>query len=240
MDQQALARAEIPLIISYFTPGTAYERNADLLRADCARLGLSARIEPRPARPSWVENCAQKVAFIRDMHLEEGRPLLWLDADARLRRRPDIFENLEADLAVVRLDGWALYTGQIYFGAGRGATRLLDLWCDYCTRFPWVWDQVSLGYVWWELSLRDPIEVIWLKQKALYERAARGRLGRLRQAIFRAAPILQLQESRRSKSMQSAAREFATDDLPLWWREAASRDTPFPLDARQLAALGLA
>lgn len=230
-----------PLIVSYYTPGTAYEAHAMALAEDASRLRLAARIEPRPARGSWVENCAQKAGFIRELHREERRPLLWLDADARLRRPLAVLQGSSADFAIVRERGWAFYSGQIYFGAGPAASRLLDIWCDYCARFPQVWDQVSLGYAWWELSLRETVEVLWLKRR-LFQKTPRSTAERLRQRLFPPAPILQRQESRRSKAAQGApARpEFGMDDVPLWWRKAAAREAPFPLDAAQLGALGLA
>ncbi len=181
-----------------------------------------------------------KAGFIREMHRQEQRPLLWLDADARLRRPLHELDGVTADLAVARQSGWSFYTGQIYFGAGPCAARLIDAWCDYCERFPLVWDQVSLGYAWWDLSLREKVGVVWLDE-ALFEKAARGAFGRLRQRLFRRAPIRQQQESRRSKLLQTdpARAEFGTDDVPHWWREAAAREAPFGLTEPQRCELGI-
>ncbi len=230
-----------PLIVSYYTPGTAYEANAMLLLQDARRLGLPARIEPRPARGSWVENCAQKAGFIREMHRQEQRPLLWLDADARLRSKLRLLEATGADLGIARLHGWEFYTGQAYFGAGPATTRLLDIWCGYCERFPEIWDQVSLGYAWWELSLQEKISTIWFDSK-VFQKISRRPAVRLWQRLLTRPPIVQLQESRRSKAAQGAPerREFGMDDIPLWWRQAAQRQAPFPLNAAQRSALGLA
>jgi hypothetical protein len=52
----------------------------------------------------------------------------------------------------------------------------------------------------------------------------------------------QRQESRRSKARQGTPQhpEFGMDEVPIWWRRAAARNAPFPLDATQLTALGLA
>jgi hypothetical protein len=144
-----------PLIVSYYTLGTAYETHAMALAEDARRLGLAARIEPRAARGSWLENCAQKASFIQEIHRQEQRPLPWLDADARLHRPLHELQGITADFAAVRRRGWEFSGGQVYFGAGPATTRLLDIWCDYCERFPQIWDQVSLGYAWWELSLQE-------------------------------------------------------------------------------------
>ena len=229
-----------PLIVSYFTPGTAYEVHAMALLGDVRRLGLEARIEPRRTMGSWVENCAQKARFISEMHREEQRPLLWLDADARLRRPLRELAGIKADFAIVRRHGWSFYGGQIYFGVGPRAAHLLETWCGYCEAFPSIWDQVSLGYAWWDESLREPVGTVWLDE-AVFEKAARGAVGRLRQRLFRKAPILQRQESRRSKALQGGAARltFGSDDLPQWWRQAAAREAPFPLETAQRRELGL-
>lgn len=229
-----------PLIVSYYTPGTAYEDHARVLAEDVRRLGLAARIEPRPARGSWLENCAQKAGFIREMHQQERQPLLWLDADARLYRKLHELEGITADFAAVRRRGWEFVGGQIYFGTSPAATKLLDIWCDYCERFPQIWDQVSLGYAWWELSLQQQFTTYWLEQR-LYTRVARRPAVRLLQQLFARAPILHQQESRRSKAKQSGPvrPEFGMDNIPLWWRDAAERQAPFPLDEQQRRDLGL-
>ncbi len=230
-----------PLIVSYYTPGTAYEARAASLREDVRRLGLNARIEPRAARGSWLENCAQKALFIREMYQAERCALLWLDADARLFRPLHEVENIAADFAVVRRQGWEFMSGQIYFGSTPVAGRLLDLWCDYCERFPHIWDQVSLGYAWWELSLREDFSTLWLRE-SLYRRVAKHRFGKLLQRFSARPPVIHLQESRRSKSRQglTALPEFGMDDLPAWWRAAAMRQAPFPLDESQRRDLGIA
>jgi hypothetical protein len=172
-----------PLIVSYYTPVTTYEDHAMVLAEDVRRLGLAARIEPRPARGSWLENCAQKAGFIREMHQQKRRPLLWLDADARLYRKLHELEGITADFAAVRRRSWEFVGGQIYFATGPAATKLLDIWCDYCERFPQIWDQVSLGYAWWELGLQEHFTTQWLEQR-LYTRVARRPAVRLLQQLF--------------------------------------------------------
>jgi len=239
-DGRSLKQTQHPLIVSYFTPDTPYERHAMALREDARRLGLAARIEPLVSRGSWVENCAQKAGFILDMHKQEQRPLLWLDADARLRRKLHVLEDVAVDLAVARRHGWEFYTGQIYFGASAISRRLLDIWRDHCVRYPHIWDQVLLGYAWWELSLQERIKTMWLGN-GVYHKVSRRPAVRLWQNLFSRTPIVQQQESRRSKAMQGVPEqpEFGMDDVPLWWRKAAAREAPFPLDAAQRRSLGL-
>lgn len=230
----------MPLVVSYFTPNSPYEKHARRLSRSLDRFGLAHRVEARPALGSWVENCAQKARFVRDMHRETNGPILWIDADARVHRPLTEFRGLDADFAVVRREGWSFYAGQIYFGRGEKAAALIERWCWYCARRPEVWDQVSLGYAWWDLAVSDDIKAEWLPE-TISAKLTRNRVTRPFQKLFTPASILHLQESRHSKETLPAARrsEFCNDDLPRWWRDAARRDAPFRIRRKRLGDLGL-
>lgn len=227
-----------PLIVSYFTPGTAYEGHALALKRAASRLGLEARIEPRPSRGSWVENCAQKAEFIRDMRRKTKRPVLWIDADALLRSPVVELIGRSPDLAVAKRWGWSFSTGQVYFGDSPKADLLLDVWCRYCRDYPHIWDQVSLGYAWWEISLETSLDIMWFDHKR-FQKEKPNPVKRLIQRLFSDAAIIHRMESRRSKAKGPRVAEFSNDDLPQWWREAAAKDAPFPLDDVKRAELGL-
>ncbi len=228
-----------PLVVSYFTPDTPYEAHALALARSVRELGLDCRIEPRPSAGSWTGNCAQKALFIRDMHRAEGRPILWVDADGRMRRPLDELSQASADLAVVRREGWSFYGGQIYFGAGPAATALIDRWCAYCEADPHVWDQVSLGYAWWDRTLAGPLDVLWLPE-AVFAKRSRSWIKRRFQDLFGRAAVVHEQESRRSKRrFAGEIAEFGTADVPDWWRTASVENSPFPLSPEQRRELGL-
>ncbi len=229
-----------PLIISYYTPGTAYEDRAADLRRSIDRLRLEHRIDPRPQKPSWVENCAQKAVYISEVRREVRRPVLWLDADAILRRPLPELDDASCDVAAVKRGGWDIHGGQIYFGEGPVADRLVDRWVSYCTHFPHVWDQVSLGYAWWDVSLEEPVSALWLDE-ALITKTRRSFTGRLIQRLTSRSAVHHMQESRRSKARQSRPlrQEFASSDVPGWWRAAAAANQPFPLDGKQREQLGV-
>lgn len=229
-----------PLIVSYYTPGTAYEDHASALKASVDRLGLDSRIEPRAPKASWVENCAQKALFVRDMRQQDERPILWIDADAILRRPVTELERFSGDFAVVKRGGWSFYGGQVYFGSGPNAEDLIERWCRYCTDYPNIWDQVSLGYAWWDLSLETDLQTLWL-EPGLFAKSKRNWLARYAQGVLSKAAVVHKQESRRSKAGQRAPREseFSNDHLPAWWRQAATLDKPFVLDEAGKQELGL-
>jgi hypothetical protein len=231
-----------PLIVSYFTPDAAYERHARILEASVKRLGLESRIEPRPSRGSWIENCAQKALFIRQIRAEEGRPVLWVDADAVVRRPVIALIGSDADLSTTKRGGWSFAGGHIYFGDGDGATTLLDKWCAYSVEYPFVFDQVLLGYAWWDCALTSaPPTVEWMDDGIITILSSHP-LKRLYQRMTTRAAIIHKQESRSSKDSMPRPdrRVFRTRDVPGWWREAAKIEQPFHLNDDQRSELGLA
>ena len=229
-----------PIIVSYYTPGTAYETHADALARSLDRHRLAYRIEGRPARSSWVENCAQKAEFVADMRAELRTPVLWLDADAILIRPLTELAGCDADFAAVRRQGWSFFGGQMLFGVGECADRLVERWCQYCVEFPHVWDQVSLGYAWWEVSLECKLQSVWLDEST-FDKASRNPLFRAVQRLTTRAAVLHKQESRRSARLQERYRtdQFRTSDVPQWWREASASGNLFPVPESRRKELGL-
>ncbi len=87
-----------PIFVSYFSPG--YESVALRLRDSLEALDLPHRIDGIPDQGGWTPNVRYRTSFLRQMlDLHPGRPVVWIDADAVVRRRPELFWNLEADVA---------------------------------------------------------------------------------------------------------------------------------------------
>jgi hypothetical protein len=156
-----------PLYVSYYTPD--YAELAERLRQSCMAAGVEHEISPVPDRGRWDLNCDLKPGFIRDrMEASPGRPVVWVDSDAVIRRRPTLFDRLAAegriDVGVCRwkrlrsLRRAEVLSGTIYFGDTAGARQLLETWDRECRENPHRWDQVSL-----EVSIgQHNLNVEWL------------------------------------------------------------------------------
>lgn len=163
----------MPVVVSFFTVGTAYEAEAQGLRAGCEALGLGCDIRGVASRGSWEANCAMKAAFVRDRWREHPEGVVWIDADARLARRPDLLRASGFDFAVHRCDGWQFASGTACFWPTPRAGALLDAWVDACAADPRRWDQVSLDLA-WERTLAGGLRTLWLPQAytKIFDRAA--------------------------------------------------------------------
>jgi hypothetical protein len=225
----------LPVIVSYFTTGTPYEEEAAGLTESCRAIGIEHRVVGVPARGAWEKNCAIKAGFVRDLWRSLGRPVLWVDADARVRRVPALLRGSPADLGVHKAGGWQFASGTVYFGDTWLAGELLAIWERRCNDDPLTWDQVHLDASWAELARRAPLRTLWLPQA--YTR------------IFDRPPVTDgggdavvehFQASRRLKSVVTtgAPRPFRDYDEPTRAARRAGRPTDivFADDPRKAVA----
>ncbi len=146
-----------PVIISYFTRGTLYEKDAADLRQSCEQFGLEYAIEGIDCFGSWDHHCCFKPAFILQKLEEFKRPVVWVDADALIVKPPAFFQTLECDLAV-RIDeereksdpAW-LRTGTVFINYTKEGLKLTADWAALCQNAlktkpegHEVWDQICL------------------------------------------------------------------------------------------------
>lgn len=137
-----------PVVVSFYTADTPYQQEAAELEASAREFGLFTDIRAVPNLGSWELNCGMKPAFIRDrMQDYPGRPVVWLDADARVRRKPELFATLDCDFAAHWRYGVELLSGTMYFGPTAAARKLAEAWFDAQMRTPKVWDQLTLQRV---------------------------------------------------------------------------------------------
>ena len=149
----------IPTIVSFFTP--AYADLAVLLVSDCDALGLRRDIKAVADRGSWALNCARKPTIIREALLALGHaePVVWVDADARIRAAPTLLGDLGGcDFAVHRLRHSArrveMLSGTIYVSGSLASLAVLAEWERLCAAritLETRWDQREV----WDQSLLE-------------------------------------------------------------------------------------
>jgi hypothetical protein len=135
-----------PVFVSFYTP--AYTGEAAGLVASLELFGLPHDVALVPPLGNWTANCGHKPSFLLSMAEKwPGRPLVWLDADARVRQYPALFDSLDADFACHFKDGRELLSGTLYFAPTAPAAELLRRWEERCRTAPGEWDQRNLQAV---------------------------------------------------------------------------------------------
>ena len=133
-----------PIVISYYTKNTGYEKEIAGLINGLRRFNLEYDIEAIDNLGGWQKNTHYKARFIKAMLKKHRRPILFLDSDAIIHRYPFLFNDLDADMACHFKQGSELLTGTIYFANSKKAMKLIDLWIGINNRRPRIWEQRNI------------------------------------------------------------------------------------------------
>ncbi len=100
-DLNKIPNNPMPLVISYYTKNSYYENLIGRLISSLSRLQMQYDILSVEDLGSWQKNTYEKAKFIlRMMNKHPNRNVLFIDSDAIVWQRPDIFKNIEEDIAV--------------------------------------------------------------------------------------------------------------------------------------------
>ncbi len=110
LDKVIAAKPKRPMVVSFYTTGTGYEKEANRLMEELHLFGFEYDVEGILSFGSWQKNTQYKAKFIAGM-MEKypRRDILWLDVDSSIYQYPDLFDNANFDLGVHEID-WAKYT----------------------------------------------------------------------------------------------------------------------------------
>ena len=139
-------------VIAYYTKDTPYAIEIKNLEKSLIDLGITYEFRGYTNRGAWERNCGIKPEFCLDMLRKyPGQVLVYIDADAVVRRPIVFVENFKDDFAVHYLGHRSVLSGTIVM---RSTSRVIDLvkrWQGYQELNPMMWDQKTLGLV-----LREP------------------------------------------------------------------------------------
>ena len=146
-----------PLIVSYYTEESPYEKEAADLIASCKKFDLECQIEAIPSKGSWSANCCFKPEFLLACLEKYNRPLVWTDIDSFFFQNPTLFDECKADVALRINDNVAvdspskILSNTMYINNTASSKKLLNFWKKECEKLlkqdgP-VFDQVALRRV---------------------------------------------------------------------------------------------
>ncbi len=121
---------DMPLVVSYFTDAF-YQRDAFELARSCQRFALDMAIEQVRDLGSWEKNTSFKPRFLLEKHEQyPDRNLLWLDADARVRKTPFLLRKLSFDLSYYHIESphRQALSGTVFLGNGDMRAPFLREW----------------------------------------------------------------------------------------------------------------
>jgi hypothetical protein len=136
-----------PVFVNYYTPGRGYEPHAERLVKSLLRLGCVYDQEVLDDPGGWLKAQACKPGFIqRKLKQHFPHPIIWVDADAIIRRRPTLFyqwadEGSGPDIGVHYKEGEECLSGTVWLKQSGPTRDLLARWVALQQRNPEEWDQ---------------------------------------------------------------------------------------------------
>ncbi len=145
------------IVVAFYTSGSSYEREAELLVASLDRVGLEHHVQPVMLGGDWYTATAYKASFLRWARSRFRGSLLYVDVDAFVHEDCSAyFDGLDADFGAHWFAGPAkgwdrsdvcsclfeghecsrphrMLSGTLFLGDTRGCRRLLDAWVDLNT-----------------------------------------------------------------------------------------------------------
>jgi hypothetical protein len=143
------------IYISYYTKNTPYEQVVnECLLPSLRTWGLGYDIEPIEDKGSWQLNTGYKCQFIKKMLDKHKEGVTFLDADAIIKRKPILLDELkDYDIAFHWLDWYLqwrsqqggnkreLLSGTMLFNPTDTTYKLLDTWMKAVKNQPNQWEQ---------------------------------------------------------------------------------------------------
>lgn len=135
-----------PLVVT-IAWGEKYYGAADRLEKSAAWYGLAVQVERRPEPPeARVIAWKQKPRILLNALEATNGPVLWLDADCVIRRRPSIlFDETGFDVAAFESSPGRWEDGVLLVMPTPGARSLLQGWAERCAADNVVWTHEELS-----------------------------------------------------------------------------------------------
>jgi len=149
------------VVVSYFT-NAYYREKAERMAASAERLGIQVWMDDRPDLGNWVRNCGQKPSvLLTAMKQFPDQDILWVDADAIIRRFPVGLEDFIGDVGYHSRGGQA-QTGTVFLRNTPGVRFMVEQWITEQGKFRNKWDQHTFQTV---LRRRNDLKVVQLPRE---------------------------------------------------------------------------
>jgi tetratricopeptide (TPR) repeat protein len=119
------------VFVSMFTPG--YKEQAEKLKKSLDDFDLHYTIYEVPNQGTWIRNTQEKPKYIFRALEEYKCPVVWLDADAIVKKKPELFKTIRDDIAFYTIKEWDdMLTGTMFFNYNRRVKEFISNWIYNC------------------------------------------------------------------------------------------------------------
>ena len=160
-----------PIFVAFYTKESPYEKEAEELVKTLDKFSLPHYIFAEESTGSWETNTQLKsFVLLKAMMIHAGRAIVYLDADARVLQKPELFYHIDCDLAFHYFRGHELLSGTLYFSnkqtpEGNKSLALVREWDTLNRENPGRWDQKTLQLL---VESKDDLDWLQLPESYVY------------------------------------------------------------------------
>ena len=133
------------MIVSFYTPD--YREVVKGLIGSLKKFKLDYDVEEIESLGSWDLNCNHKASFLLRKLKEHQTPVIWVDADAVVRKYPTYFDVIQEDIGVHYENMNSLKAGVVFVNNTEPAKKVLERWKKNSETQPKIFDQKHLQSV---------------------------------------------------------------------------------------------
>ena len=89
------------IVVSFYTKDTIYEQEAMKLMASLQALNMDYDVQGIESRGNWRANVGYKPEFLLQMLDRHKQPIMWMDVDDTMVKRPETLLKTKCDIAFV-------------------------------------------------------------------------------------------------------------------------------------------
>lgn len=120
---------------SMFTTDTPYEKVVLDLKQTMDQFNVKYELVGVVNRGSWIKNTQMKPAIILNTMKKYNTDIVWLDADALMKKKPVLFDKIDTDIGFYFIKEWDEFiTGTMYFRNCEKVRNFLQVWADACIK----------------------------------------------------------------------------------------------------------
>jgi hypothetical protein len=117
------------IYVSMFTENTPYQEEVKILKSSLDKFGLPYEIVGLKNQGSWEKNTQMKPQVLKSVLDKYNKDVIWIDADAEILEKPELFYSLNCDLSFHHLREWdEKMTGTMYFKNNILSREVLNKW----------------------------------------------------------------------------------------------------------------
>lgn len=136
------------IVVAYYTENTDYADEVTHLIASLKKFQLPMDIVGIPHQGSWLANTQYKAYFIKQMLIRHyPKDILYLDADARVQKYPELFDNIDFDIGAMYLNNEEMLGGTLYFANNAKVSAIVEKWVAVSLEHPQMWDKTILQHI---------------------------------------------------------------------------------------------